>query len=373
MLFRSENEKEIELQNSAKLKESDTEVVLSNTVTAVVRKEIQWITKSGKGTLAEQSYIDWTIKVNKHCSDIAGWKITDTISTGLKLVEDSVYLEKENGDKVNLSKGEIQDLNSYRLESDILEYQFPSDAEAMPYTLTFRTEVSEDIFESYNTKNYTNTATFGNEAIKYAAEAKGIGLSYDLISKAGSYNPSDHCITWFISINGSKLKLKDVVVTDTIPEGLTYVAGSAKYYNEKVTSTTPQSIEATFIEGNDSSVFSVEQSDDLCIFELKPDEEITEQYTISFKTQVNEPGVYATNQAGVKTYENVVILDARRNGVPLPAARTSCSVTPRSQVIAKEAKGYNYSTQEITWQVTINQNNMPINDAEIIEIGRAHV
>ena len=36
-----ENEKEIELQNSAKLKESDTEVVLSNTVTAVVRKEIQ--------------------------------------------------------------------------------------------------------------------------------------------------------------------------------------------------------------------------------------------------------------------------------------------------------------------------------------------
>ncbi|MHC6178670.1 SpaA isopeptide-forming pilin-related protein [Clostridium sp. JNZ X4-2] len=314
--------------NKAVLKYNDNgtpQTIISNTKTVDV--PVKLISKDGTYNSSTKQ-IDWTITVNESGRVIDNAVVTDIIPEGLTLIGASVKVDGNAG-------------SSYTMLGQLFTYSLGSITEKK--VITFSTSVDQNVYNSNNSPTYNNTAALTGDGVTDGTSAsKGVGVPTNIIRKTGSrYNAATGIITWTITVNDNKTNVAaGAVVTDNIPAGQTYVAGSAGIddtSNGSFTTLSDGKVVYTFNNG------------------------FSKTYTITFQTQVTDPTHYRANYSDI--YSNPVNLTA--DGINQDTNGTQ-QVT--SNVITKTGEGYDYSTREITWKIVVNKNAMPITNAVVTDV-----
>lgn len=163
------------------------------------------VSKSGSA-IDKDGNITWTVTLNREKFDLNGTTYTDTLGTGLELV---------NG-TVTSSKGTVtsQTTGGFKVEftSSVTE----------PVNITYKTKVT-DLLQS----TYKNTAelTGGNYEITKDAYVNGLTL---LTKSCQDYNSVTKTFTWQIVVNGDNRELENVEVTDTFDSDMMYLVSASE-------------------------------------------------------------------------------------------------------------------------------------------------
>ncbi|NLU08569.1 MAG: hypothetical protein GXW91_10155 [Clostridiales bacterium] len=322
--------------NTADLNYTDNgtpQTIISNTKT--VNVPVKLISKNGHYDEANKK-IDWTITVNESRRAIDNAVVTDMIPEGLTLIDDSVKVDGAAG-------------SSYTILGQLFTYSLGSITEKK--VITFSTSVDQSVYNSNNHKNYNNTASLtGNGVPDGTSDSVGVGVSPNIIQKTGSgYDASTGIITWTITVNGNKTNVAaGAKVTDTIPVGQKYVAGSAKLDGAQI---------------GDGGYTAADSGDSkkTGTFVYIFNNAFSDTHTITFQTQVTDGKNYKANYSGkYYNYVNLTAVDINQD--------TTGAQQVTSNVITKTGAGYDYSTREITWKVVVNKNAMPITNAVVTDV-----
>lgn len=187
------------------------------------------VKKDGKVNSADKT-IDWTVtlsgKQGENALDLAGYQFSDDLSDVGKYVEDSFQV---NG------KDAAPDLSG-----DVLSYSFPEKTSGLQ-TVTFQTKISDEIYYGTGTQKIANTAQLLDKEASLVGEAeKEVPFTPTWITKKGeasdkgsdgAYDPKGRTITWTITANQMEASLEGVVITDKLPEGLTFQSANWKEWD----------------------------------------------------------------------------------------------------------------------------------------------
>jgi uncharacterized surface anchored protein len=315
---------------------------LSNTAT--VSTKVDFIKKTGE-YLPDTRQIKWTITINNNYLSIDNAVISDTIQSGLTLEEDSITL-----DDASIS---ITPSGPLTYVGTTLTYAFDSQINE-PHTLIYLTDVTDpDAYNSNTSKTYSNSATLTGDGVTVTDASNGVdvGVPTSVISKKGlSYDYTTHEITWEITVNSNEINIEDPIVTDNIPVGLEYVDNSFL-----VDGSAP---------GAGSFSYTPADSGDATksgSFTYTFPSDISDTVKLTFKTAVLSNTVYASN-ANTKFTNKASLW-----GSNIPSSDTTADYTVHSQVLDKTSLNYNYNTREITWQIVVNKNNMPMGNVYIVD------
>lgn len=283
--------------------------------------------------------ITWTATVNPENVVVRNGQLADTLAADLDFVPGSV--------KIN---GLDAALSDYTFSSGVLTYQFPAVIQTQQ-VVTFKTTIKDAAFAgSHNGATLTekNTATLNHDGTFTVSNEAQVPVPVSFISKAGTYSSARKQIDWTITVNESGLTIPDAVVTDTLPANLTLAAGSVK------------------IDGQLSDRY--DNNNSTITFNLGS---ISEKHVITFSTDVN-PALYLT-QTNNLTFNNTGVL----SGGNVPAGTSAgTGVGVSFTRISKSGTGYNASTHEISWSITVNNNSVPIDNpviTDVIRIGQEYV
>ena len=341
----------VQFNNKAQISYTDItgESKTEDSKEATVGTTVNFIDKSGS-YLAQDQVINWTVSINKNNLTIKNAKLIDKIPKGLTLDESSIKI-------VNKSTGEAFTTGSYQYKDDIFTYEFEQDINAT-YDITYTTTVTDPDAFNTNKKEFKNEAQFIGEGVPDNAKAGFlVGIATNIISKKGvKYDPKTHIISWEIVVNSNKIAINNAMISDDIPSGLKYVDGSLVVtkdgrevnLNGLTYTDLPDDAKKT---GNFTYKFG----------------DISDTYVVTFKTEVLDNNAYATN--GTKYYENIVYLTGKHpttgNNIGDEAKGTQ-QVT--SEVIKKEAAGYDHITRETSWKIIVNKNEMLMDNSYVEDV-----
>lgn len=351
------------LTNQSRLDHDGTSVTASGTVTP----SPVYISKTGSyAANAGSGQINWTITFNQAGGILGNVAVTDNLPTGLTLTG-PVILDKGAGSETTLT----QDSSSsqyYSCQGNQLVYH--ADTVTGQHTLSFSTDFSPDYWQQ-NRNGISNSATLTSDSNSYlkngVSAGSGIvpGTGNTVISKDGvNYNAAAHTITWKITVNSSKQALHSPTVTDDIPAGTgnaqTYVPGSFTVadkdgnvvYSDGGSSNTLGSFTYTATGGNTTKTGTLQYTFG---------GNISDTYTITYQTTVTEASVYAANTD--KTYTNNAVL-ATSDGIQ---SSDGGNQEVKSTVIEKSAN-YDYINRELTWNITVNKNQMPMTGVKVTDV-----
>ena len=308
---------------------------------------MDFISKQG-GYNSSTKKINWTIKINMNNLDLLSPSIEDILPAGLTLAEDSV---KINGTKVTLDP---QGPLTYDPVTRKLKYSFVGNISKMQ-TMTFTTDVTDpQVFLTNKSTTFTNEAVLVGTGIPNNAKSKvGVGVNSSIINKLNEgFDTKTHELKWKIVVDENNVLIKDAQISDQILLGQEYVSGSFMVNGVPVTSGfayIPAAPGDTITTGTISYVFS---------------KDVTEKTTITFRTRVTDPKVYANNAS--VTFRNTAYLF----GSNIEPSSDYEDITYVSNVINKSSGGYDYNSRELTWKVKVNSNEMLMKNAYFLdEIG----
>ncbi|GFZ33987.1 hypothetical protein CSC2_45130 [Clostridium zeae] len=334
-VFQSEGAKTTE-SNQAKLNH-DGKQDLSNVASVVVTTD--FISKSGAYNSTTKT-IDWSIKVNNNAQHLTNALVKDTIPAGLALTAGTVKVDGKN----------ISD-SEYDYSGSTFQYIFQGDINE-PHTITFSTDIVDlTTYNSNKTKNFTNKVDFIGVGIpSNASDSAVVGVPSNIIDKqAAGYNAQTAEITWKIIVDNNKININNAVITDNIPTGQQYVDNSAGIDNNA-----NGSFSYTPVSGDSTKTG---------ILKYNFNGSINSTYTITFKTKVTDPKVFAANITN-KSYSNTASI----SGDGIETSQDTANQNVNSEVIRKDGSNYNYATREATWTIVVNKNKMPINSAKVTDV-----
>ena len=191
-------------------------------VSGVTTGKMKWRTTIPVRVLKGSTYVD-TPKQN----------MKFTSEEELKKEVEVYFGEEKEADK--LTEGTDYTVKRDKDKQFTLTFLREFDAhKARPIIITYYTEDTIDRGNSKYTEGakftYTNTGELTiREGQSLTATDSAIWYKHSSISKeAGSYDKKTHTIHWFITVNKDGNISGDAEITDTLPEGLTYVDGSAR-------------------------------------------------------------------------------------------------------------------------------------------------
>lgn len=278
-------------------------------------------------------------------------------------------------DKITVDSGEKITITGVNVDPDVaktdvtptyknsLDLKFDTMSGDAVYTITYKAKI--DDFENYLKENH-NIPT--NKAwIEYEYETPGIGDGWTKVpkgpsitaefkgggvtekaaihKKADGTNPADHTLTWTVEVNKNTQNLEEVKVTDIIPSDQEYVEiKDVKINNSDATG-------KYTLDVIDSNNVVLDFGDN-----LKGNDAF---FRIVTKLTDEQSNVWASNNS--QYYDNQVKLKSKGN----PEVTDTASQNFPSTVIAKSAGKYNYDTHIIHYTITINQNEMEMNDVKV--------
>ena len=270
------------------------------------------LTKAGKAVSndnsdASEAYkAQWQVKLDlsefKNGDILKDLKITDTLPDGMTFYDVD---ESEMNFVLTLSDGTpLSEGTDYKKEvtnnKTLLTLTFTEEGQrkcaGKVITMTFTSVADPGKIPMNGSKEYTNNATASflyNSAWSYKASAKVTMYRKDALSKSGTVLSKKNAngnyeIQWTILVNTNdaenltpeKAYTGDITVTDTLPDGLTYVDGSATM----VTSTrTDWKVEKS---GAAAIIPAPEGLPGKLIFTI-PGSTYNNAYEITFKTEVD--------------------------------------------------------------------------------------
>ncbi|WP_160669782.1 SpaA isopeptide-forming pilin-related protein [Clostridium sp. C8-1-8] len=304
----------------------------SNTVTIPVT--VKYISKDGSYETANKR-ISWTIKVNQSGRTINNAVVTDAIPAGLTIDTSTIKVDGAPG-------------TDYTISGQNFRYNLKNISSV--HTITFSTNVDSAVYNSNNYKSYNNTAFLsGDGVLNGTYSSRAVGFTPNIIQKQGAgYNPSTGIITWRIIVNNNQTAVAaGAKVTDNIPIGQVYVAGSGK-------------LDGTALDDSGYTAATSSDTTKTGTFTYTFSSAFSDTHTITFQTKVTDPKVYKASYSG--NFNNSVTLTSADIN-----QTTSATQPVNSEIINKTGAGYNYATREITWNIRINKNKMPITNAVITD------
>lgn len=195
--------------------------ILEKTYTVVVpAPDILYnLTKTGQVNMADKS-IEWTVQVSATQGgeniSLEGYQFSDDLSTTGEYVAGSFQVDDAAAEPT--------------YESSRLGYLFPSGSES-PKKVTFKTALADANYYAASQQSVGNKAelldrenglvTDAQYTVRFTPrwiEKKGAASDS---GSSGVYDPQNRTITWTITANQYNADLKNAVITDVLPEGLT--------------------------------------------------------------------------------------------------------------------------------------------------------
>ena len=342
------------LSNSASL--SATGGTLPTVTTADASKDItnEWMTKEGSVVNAPngKKAIEWTLTINTDGKILDNATLTDVLPSGLSI---------PTADDITVTPGLAGMTKSVDL--NIITIEFPQISTV--YTVKYTTLVTDPAaYDSNANKAFENAATLtwgwgGNPGPGQTASLtipKTVNVSTRVLEKsAGTYDAANRTILWTIVVNRNQVELKNPTLTDALPTGLKYVPNSftVQKYGE-----TAVSVSGMPDESSSSITYDFDGYKD-------GDGGISDSYTLTYKTEVLEPKIYAWNYSG-QPYKNTAALTADAGLIGTQTVEATATVN--SNVLKKTDATYDYSTRTLTWVITVNENETELTNAVVEDI-----
>lgn len=295
--------------------------------------------------------ITWTLTLNSNKTTIAaGSTLSDVIApggaAGQTYVDGTFKVTSGSGTVYDSSTSTGSGKFSYDPVADddsttgSLAYEFANAFEDA-VTVTYQTKLTDP--SQYFGKQVTNSATFTHDGIDQDINGTADVSTPTYLTKTGTYNEETGQIDWTITFNPDALKLHNVKITDTLPEGLILDKDSVKLDG---------GAPGSFTYENGTLVYSAG--------------DIDASHTLTFSTDLPEDYWQQNHDSG--EYKNTATLTADDN-VYLEGGTsgTSEGVGPGNSVIRKTALGYDAETHRITWQIVVNGNKNALSDATITD------
>ncbi|MEI7884923.1 MAG: collagen binding domain-containing protein [Clostridia bacterium] len=301
--------------------------------------------------------ITWTLKVNKEKVAITNAAIIDTIQKGQEYVEDSWSISPYSTTLGSLTYSAVSTATS----SGILSYSFNNTINE-EYLISFQTKIT-DVLTSLTQSSitYANQAFLNFGADKIApSNVTSVAVTFDFITKNGTFNTTTKAIDWTITVNGSNQTLTNAAITDNIPTGLALVTNSVKLNGTTIDEVSSPAAIGKYSYNASTSTVSINLGT------------ISTPQSITFSTALTDSNYFNQNVI-TKTFTNTASLTVL--GL-LNSATSSKGVPVSSSVIAKSGTNYNPATQEITWRIVVNSNKISITSPAItdnIPLGQEYV
>ena len=163
--------------------------------------------------------ITWKILVNEYGTTLTDAVVSDHIPLGLKYVEGSAKTDPEAGGSFSYAAAGQDDKD----KTGTLTYTFPKTIEKA-YTVTFQTKVTdEELFATNGEVKIDNEASLTSTEHPDPVTADGAAtIKNTIVDKNGVYDSdaSKDTIDWQVGINSNRITLRDITLTDELPEGL---------------------------------------------------------------------------------------------------------------------------------------------------------
>ncbi|WP_042141906.1 SpaA isopeptide-forming pilin-related protein [Paucisalibacillus sp. EB02] len=206
-----------EFTNNAMFSDDLMEAVTANSTVAIDRGEAVK-KKAAKSYNPKTGMIEWEIEFNYNLKDLSDVTLVDawTPKGKLELVEDSLKFTEvtidENGnahetENVSLPEGAV-------LIPGTDQFEITGITTNKAYKITYQTKVKERVLEPFEV---VNTAGFGTESV---GSGTGVGTYYGS-KTAGTVDYKNKTIDWKIEINHDEYPMENILITDTLGDGLT--------------------------------------------------------------------------------------------------------------------------------------------------------
>jgi len=306
------------------------------------------LAKSGQGYNASTQLITWRMQVNSNGQAVNSAMITETIGTNQLFAED--FGVRLDGSSTSITRVDnIGDLTitapQYYYNAGTKElsiYLGDLSGTDRPVLLIQTTVTNPNHYAINGTTNYTNTATLeGNGSIELSTSTGTQAVQSLVLAKSGlGYNYNTRVLSWRITVNQNNMLMPNAVITDVVPAGQEYVAGSLQ------------------IDGNAPSAGELNVNGNTLTVTLG---EITNQKIITFSTVVTDLSVFLAANGNI-TFLNSASLSSGIQGAPV--VNVFSSQTVNNQTLTKELlTEYTIDNGYIEWEVYINSNQAPMQNA----------
>lgn len=296
------------------------------------------VTVQKDGAITSGTSIEWKVTVNKENVVVNNAVLVDVIPSSQSLDESSIQV---NG--VTPTDGVTVDGNTLKISlGDISTQQ----------EITFVTALTEDALLQALEEGKTSIQVINNATLEHddneitnADSPKTVTIPLNILSKSGSYNSTTTInntknITWTIVVNSDQLAFNNAVIQDTLPVGLTFIAGSESITGASGVTPNVNGQELTFNLGN-----------------------ITDEVTITYQTEI-DPSRFQVN--GSYNFRNQAVLTW--DGLTGTGVMKDASVGVGSGLFTKSGAGYNRSNGVISWSISINNENINLDTPIITDV-----
>lgn len=356
------DEEAVQYTNEAKLTWKDDSLSADATVTINRGKALE---KRAAHYDPKTQTITWEVKYNyneKYISKEQAYLI-DELSDNQVLIEDSfTVVEVEIDPQSGAVKSEIP-FNDYTItdrEDDLngFKFQFKKDIDKA-YKITYKTKANERIYDVENVENKIEAngkTESGNQWIRQQI--------FDKFHLDHTTDYNEKTTQWGgIRINQDSHPMRNVVLTDELPEGLELIDYQVLYYDGE----NDESRELNDGEHFDHT-YNIETGEMAFDFSNGPLNPVNHEIYIVYTTKFD----YNKIGEGKTSFTNKAKLSwIAEGGENEPREKTdSDTFYPNDLTKLNGAKGgsYNAKTKEVTWQVGVNYNYRNIEEAIVEDI-----
>ncbi|MBC5636472.1 hypothetical protein H8S33_06490 [Ornithinibacillus sp. BX22] len=300
--------------------------------------------------------INWIVRYNYNEKHIEKEKavLHDELGEGHELVEGSVRIVPVEIDP-NTGAATIGDTEldpshyTVRRDGNGFNIQF-NEAIDSAYIIYYQTKLTDRVLDR---ETLTNMVTDGN------GNEKGSDKTVDQIVfyKQHINGQTDyHAKTtkWRITINADEKEMYQVKLTDTLPKGLTLIDYEIKY-------------DGSDIKDNGNYIFGYDEDSGEITFDFEGMDPINKRIEIVYTTSFD----FNEIEDGKTTFTNGAELSwIPENGNNPLTKEADASFTPNKHTQSNGFKGgsYNAKTKEITWEIGVNYNYRPIQQAIVEDV-----
>lgn len=333
--------------NTAALMASGKDPVKASATVSVKRGEL--LNKSvGAYDRATQS-IDWKIRYNAGMLSIPRNQalLKDRFNGSQRLVEGSLNVSEPSTGRA-LAEGTDYTLTPVPVSGGRtgFDLQFLFDVNGT-YEISYRTAAVDPV---YANDRITNTVTAG-------AVSKSVSqtLQRSLLTKTNTgVNYKTKTASWRTIVNEDHFRMENAVLTDTFPNGgLELIPGTLKVLTAGGTAMNPNDYEVSIPAGNRSG------------FVISFKRALTERVTVTYTTNFNP--TWKTDR-GQADFVNAAKLSWTENGT-VRSRDVTARFTPDGLTLQNGSKSgsYNPQSKELTWDVKVNYNNLPLSEAVLTD------
>lgn len=350
-----------------------------------VNSNVKALTKTGVSYNPATQEVTWKFDVNRFGAGLKNVTIEDVLDNVYdqsSLDGLTIYMRKYSQETMTEVQGEkltkadsndVLEKNQFTITKndqgkDVIKIHLGdlvSDTATYYCVLDFKLKLTDPVYlakqsdDQIAVNNATIKATLNNKEFTDNAEGK-IKVPNRLIDKAavGRYDYQSHKLTWQIEINPNKLLIEDAVITDTLPEDITWSG-------------------ITDIKKNGTSLSEEEQT---ALIEepqttdretkIKFKSSISDTYTFTFESEVTanwrDTNREELVQHGYVNVENIAKLDGKIYGTAITNAEDTATHIINHVKVGKSGV-YNKEEGTITWTVLLNVDQINIKNMYLVE------